>query len=270
MSVPSRRTVMAVPPAITVQWANGKAMARPGGTQERFTGHVGFISEIGRDSRFDDWMTARGVERLEVRHPRPSGPSEIKGYWNLGDTVRFFPLTEGPPAATVAACLRQIDATVAAGIGLHWRRGERSRMAVRGYLQVDGMVYLERPCQIAARSRLTDCLLAALVQHTRICETLDAIVDRERHPDPVGLFEVALLLGPGEEEEWGRTETATITPFVSVVPASGEMTRDDLVRYWRPAALMDAAARDWTRTQAWATEFSSPEDVVLDDSDEER
>jgi len=252
--LPQRNEIITIPTAITIQWGNGKTMARTSGTAQ-FTPYVGFHSEIGKDQEFDAWAHALGVGRIEIRHQRPSAPSEIKPHWDFGQEIQFFPLTSGPVAATVSACMRRLPEIADAGLALRWPRGERSRLAVRGYLAREGRVFLERPVQLTARSRLTDRLLDALARHTLVCEMLDGIIDRQRHPAKVVPYELALPLGPGAEEDWGATETATVTPFVCQHPQPDEVSRDTPRGRWRPADLVDAVSRDWPGTQAWAREL---------------
>jgi hypothetical protein len=252
--LPQRNEILTIPTAITIQWGNGNTMAR---TSESgpFAPYVGFHSEIGKDPAFDAWAHAAGAGRISIRHQRPSAPAEIKAHWDFGRELLVFPLTSGPVAATVSACMRRLPEMADAGLALRWPRGERSRLAVRGYLLRDSRVFLERPVQLSVRSRLTDRLLDALAAHTRVCEMLDGIIDRHRHPAKVACYELALPVGAGAEEDWGATETATVTPFVCQHPAPEAVSRDTPRGRWRPADLVDAVSRDWPGTQAWAREI---------------
>jgi len=126
--------------AMTIQWANGKNEARLTPGVGRFVSHVGWYAEVGRDDEFDRFVYQAGIPQMEIRHPRQGATAQIVRHWNLGERLRFFPLTSGPVATTVAASLsaRNVAATIEAGIGLRWGRGEgeRSKMAIRGYLQI--------------------------------------------------------------------------------------------------------------------------------------
>jgi len=252
-----RNRVRMVQDAMTVQWANGKNEGRLTPGQGRFVSHVGFYAEVGKDHEFDAAMEAAGISPMEIRHPRPGGPAQIVKHWNLGEQIRLFPITSGPVAPTVAGSLsqRNVAATVEAGIGIRWGRaeGERSKLGIRGYLQVGGAVY-PRPVQISVRSRMTDELLEALIDHVRVCEQADTLVDRAKHPDVVQLYEMALPLGAGKEEQWGTSETTTIVPLSSLHPHEVDLAY--LRSLWRPEALVEMALRDWPDVQAWAQEFS--------------
>ena len=259
-----RNRVRVVQDAMTIQWANGKNEARLTPGQGRFVSHVGFYAEVGKDYEFDAAMEAAAISQMEIRHPRPGGPAQVVRHWNLGEQVRLFPITSGPVAPTVAASLsqRNIAATVEAGIGIRWGRaeGERSKLAIRGYLFLAGagegaqaQLY-ERPVQISVRSRMTDELLEALIDHVRICEVADSLIDRSKHPDIVQLYELALPLGAGREEQWGKGETTTVFPLASLHPASVDLPY--LRSLWRPEPVVEMALRDWPDVQAWAQEFS--------------
>lgn len=247
-----RNTVRTAPEAVTLQYANGKPQARPAGVG-RFGPHVGFHIEAGRDEELDRAMHSLGIKRLEIKHQRPGG-AEIVQHWDLGERVRLYVITSGPVAPTAAQSLAGENAreTAAAGIGLRWADGERSKLAVRGYLDLLGPGFL---IQFATRSRMTDELLKALMDHGRVCEAADGLVDRTRHPELVTFHEVALPLGPGEEAEWGKGDTATVVPFVSLHPAevSAEYLREPGV--WRPDVVHAAALKAWEGVQHWAREY---------------
>lgn len=252
-----RNTVRQIQDAVTIQWANGKNEGRETIGQGRFVSHVGWYSEVGKDGEFDSWCEAQAVPQLEIRHPRQGAAAEVKRHWNLGETVRLFPITAGPVAPTVATSLsvRNHAATVEAGIGIRWAReaGARSKLGVRGYLTLGGQVFT-RPVQISVRSRMTDELLAALVDHVRVCEVADRLVDRTKHPDVVQCYEVALPLGAGAEESWGKGETTTVTPLASRHPADVDLAY--LRSAWRPDVLAEWVLPDWADVLAWAQEFS--------------
>lgn len=259
-----RNKIRQLADAMTIQWANGKNEARITPGSGRFVSHVGWYAEVGRDDEFDTFVERAGIPQMEIRHPRPGAPAQIVRHWNLGERLRFFPVTSGPVAPTVAASLsqRNIAATIEAGIGLRWGRGEgeRSKMAIRGYLQLtigeansDWVVY-PRAVQISVRSRMTDELLTALIDHVRVCEIADTLVDRVKHPDVIQCYELALPLGPGKEEQWGKGETTTVLPLASQHPERVDLPY--LRSLWRPDQVVDLALHDWPDIQAWAQEFS--------------
>lgn len=255
-----RNRVHVVTEAITLQYANGKSMARPVGGK-RFAPYIGFHIEIGRDDELDARLQAAQIGQIEIKHQRQGGVEVIR-HWELGETIRFYPVTSGPVAMTVAGSLgRNAAATAAAGIGLRWGSNDRSRMAVRGYLDLLVRLDLVRLVQLSVRSRMSDVLLTALLDHGRVCERADDLIDRVQHPEIVTFHELALPLGPGEEEEWGKGETTTVVPFRSLHPA--QIDRDYIHQHWRPATVHRAALRDWEGIQAWANDYTFQSDDRL-------
>lgn len=232
-----RNRVQVVTEAITLQYANGKSMARPIGGK-RFTPYIGFHIEVGRDDELDARLGIAGIPQIEIKHQRQGG-AEIVRHWALGETILFYPVTSGPVAQTVAGSLgRNAATTAAAGIGLRWGINDRSRMAVRGYLDLLVRVEMARLVQLSVRSRMSDVLLSVLLDHGRVCEAADHLIDRSSHPDLVTFHELALPLGPGEDQ----------------------IDRDYIQRIWRPESVHQAALRDWAGIQAWASEYALQND----------
>ncbi|MFQ3663670.1 MAG: hypothetical protein SNJ69_14920 [Chloroflexaceae bacterium] len=241
---------------VTLQYANGKSLARTSLGAGRFAPYIGFHVEAGRDADLDEAMRAARVAQIEIKHQRQGG-AEIVRHWGLGDQIRFYPVTSGPVASTVAGSLsgRNRQRTAEAGIGARWGQGERSRLAIRGYLDTLVRVGSLRLLQLSVRSRMTDVLLAALIDHGRVCEAADSLVDRARHPEVVTYHEIALPLGPGEEQEWGKGETASVVPFRSMHPVTIDV--EYLRGVWRPDSVHAAALRDWESIQLWAQEYAT-------------
>lgn len=254
--------------ALCLQWGNGKNVARRQG-EPRFSAHVGFFAQTGKDAAFDAWATAIGVPQIQIRHPRAGQAAEVVLHWDIGEDIRFFPLTAGPVASTVAASVsaRYKQATAEAGIALRWGTGSQSRMAVRGYLSTRGAVYAS-PVQLVARGLMTERLLAALVRHAEVCQAADAARQAAAGSgQPTGLWELALPLGAGEEEAWGRGQTTAVVPFVCKHPA--EIRAEYLASLRRPDELVQAAARDWAGVQQWALDYTfyMPQDEARAESE---
>ncbi|MGB9740051.1 MAG: hypothetical protein C0184_13980 [Chloroflexus aggregans] len=248
-----RNRVQSTSEAITLQYANGKSIARPVGGK-RFSPYIGFHIEVGRDDELDTRLRAAQIDQIEIKHQRQGG-AEIVRHWKLGETIRFYPITSGPVAQTVAGSLgRNAHATAAAGIGIRWGSNDRSRMAVRGHLDLLVQMEVMRLVQLSVRSRMSDVLLAALLDHGRVCESADHLIDRTKHPDIVTFHELALPLGPGEEEEWGKGETTTVVPFKSLHPS--QIDQDYIRQIWRPDAVHQAALNEWPGIQVWASEYA--------------
>jgi hypothetical protein len=261
-----RNKVRPVSDAAVLQYASGKTQARRPVGAGRFAAHVGFHIEAGRDGELDEAMRLAQVPLMEIKHQRPGGAEVVK-HWDLGETVKLYVVSSGPVAPTVAGSLAggNAHATAEAGIGLRWGMGERSKLAIRGYLRVLAEVGYLRLVQLSVRSRMTDELLRALVDHVRACEAADGLIDRGKHPEPVTLHELALPLGPGEETEWGKGDTATVTPLRSLHPEV--ISADYLTTVWRPAAVHAAAWREWEGLQHWAREYAVAADEPYYEAD---
>lgn len=251
-----RNKVRQAQDVITLQYANGKSIARQVGSSGRFTPYVGFHIEVGKDAEIDTALGTAKIVQIEIKHQRPGG-AEVIRHWGLGETVRLYPITSGPVAPTVAASLagKNAELTADAGIGIRWGENERSKLAVRGYLDILVRAGCLRLCQLSVRSRMTDELLKALIEHGRVCEAADNLVDRSKHPDVVCFHEIALPLGPGEEELWGKTDTTSVTPFHSTHPDT--IDAEYLRSVWRPDSVHTAALKDWEGIQFWAREYAA-------------
>lgn len=249
-----RNKVSTIASAAIVQWANGKTQYRAATGNGRFGALVGFHIEAGRDPELDALMRELSIPQIEIKHQRQGAQPVIVSHWFLGEELRFFPVTSGPVAPTVAGSLAGGNAreTIEAGIGLRWGQGERSKLAARGFSDLLGPDVL---IQLSVRSRMTDELLKALVDHVRVCEAADKLIDRARHPEVVALHEVTLPLGPGEEREFGKGDTSTVTPLVSQHPE--EITAEYLRSIWRSDAIHAAAFRAWDGIQSWAREYAA-------------
>lgn len=249
----------AIPEAVTLQWANGKSMARPVENDAgvgRFAGFVGFHIEVGKDAELDALLTAAKHAQVEIRHPRQGAAPDIVRHWALGETIFFLPITAGPPAPTIGGCLSNGFAkkTADAGVGLRWGANERSKLAVRGFVLSLWTAGYKRPVQLAVRSRMTDRLLAALLDHVRVAIAADNLVDRAKHPAVVSPAELWLPLGAGEEAEFGKGDTATVTPLVSLHEA--EITSEYLRSRWRTNEQYDATEAAWRGVQQWAADYA--------------
>lgn len=245
-----------VPDAVPLQWANGKTLARLAGTTDRFTSFVGFHIEVKRDTDLDAALEAAGVLQIEIKHQRQGG-AEIVRHWDLSPQIHFLPITAGPVADTVAASLSNGNGrrTADAGIGARWGQEEYSRYAVRGFVASVWKAGYRRPVQLGVRSRMTDRLHAAMLDHTRVAAAADNLVDRTRHPEIVSPAELWLPLGPDEEAEFGKGDTATVTPLKSLHP---EVIDAEYLRtIWRPEAVFNAACDAWKVTQRWAAEYQA-------------
>lgn len=240
--------------ASLLQWANGKTVARKSIGAGRFEPLVGWHIEFGKDADLDATLHAGHFDRIEIKH-QADGGSRIVQHWYFGEQIVFHPLTAGPPYETVAALVRDAAATAAAGLGVKWAQGERSRLAVRGYARpvLDAGYVL--PVQLSTRSRMTDVLLGALLSHFRACEAADDLIDRNKHPEPVAYHEIGLPLEAGEEAEWGKGDTATVIPFRSAHPAT--IDGPYLRTVWRPEHLHTQALRDWESVLAWAESYAT-------------
>lgn len=241
-------------PRPLIQYASGHTDYREREGTQRFLKLTGFHSEIGRDGRFDRACHSAGLQRIEIRHTAGREKSEIKPHWYFGNEISLFPIAGGPVAPTVSASLRNGNRrrSADAGIGVGWDDSGRSKLAVRGFLGAL-LPYVE-PVQLAVSSRMTDYLMAALVRHLEVAEIADGLVNREKHPEPVGFFELALPLGAASSEAaFGRHATSNVTPLVCLHPA--EIDCWYIRTIWRSAIVFAAAVERWGEVQAWAAEY---------------
>jgi hypothetical protein len=257
MSIGRNTARPATPESVTLQWANGKTVYRPQPGVGRFVPLVGFHIEVGKDEDLDHAAHKAGLPVIEIKHQRQGGAELVKHWLVAGeaDTLRFFTVTSGPVGLTMAGCLgRNAPATAEAGLGARWAEGERSKLAVRGYVEALAKAGYLRLVQLSTRSRMTDVLLACLLDHGRVCEAADGLVDRNRHPEVVTFHEIALPLGAGEPQDWGKGDTTEVTPFTCLHPE--QVTADYLRTVWRPDSVHATALRDWEGIQAWAQSYA--------------
>lgn len=272
--IPPRNTVRIVADAPILQYSSGHTQGRGVSTGGAFTAFVGFHSEQGKDSAFDAACKAANISAIDIRHQRQGG-SEVKRHWLFGETLLLYPLTAGPVAATVAASLANGNArrTREAGIGIRWGHGEKSRLAIRGILPALLGTGYSGIVQLAVRSRMSDRLLAALVTHTRVAELADNLVNREHHPDAVGLWELALPLGPGEEESWGKGDSASVVPLQATHPEPAAIDREYIRAIFVPMKSLARVAltSSWSDTLIWAEAYAAgettEEHVAIDDGE---
>lgn len=248
----ARNTPQSIQDCPILQYASGHTEARMEGLG-RFQGLVGFHLEANKDSALDAALSAAGVAQITIRHPRAGGQPVIVPHWSFGESLRLYPITAGPPATTISGCLRS-GATAEAGIGLSWQAGERSRMAVRALIMAADSPIL---IQLSVKSTMTDHLLAALLDHYRVCASADALIKRDQHPELVAFHELALPLIAGKEIPAGRGETAQIAPLRSDHPA--EISKAYITSCWRKNAVQDAALAAWPGIVAWAMGYRSGE-----------
>jgi hypothetical protein len=234
-----------------LQWHNGKTTAKAGGAQRFAEGFVGFTVEAGRWDEFDAQAHELSIPRVEIKHRRPGG-SEIKTHWDLGDALQVYPLTAGPTRATMFAATRAAqDMAERAGIVAVWDTDEQgrgySRLALWVLPTLAGLV-IPLPLVLTVRSRMTDHLFAALLDHcTRVCDQADALTGGETMP-----WHLALPLVAGPEADFGKGDTTTVTPIAS--GHQQELTAAGLEVLGLPAELVDLADNLADVAMAWAVD----------------
>lgn len=234
-----RNTINTIPDALTVQWANGKTHGkRP--DERRFTSFVGFHIEQGRDPEVDQLLASVGTSAVLLKHQRPAGSAEVL-HWDLGEHVIIYPVTSGPVAPTVAAASqRYVQDTAEAGIGLRWPKGEgeRSRLAVRGFLKLLTDAGCHRLVQLGVRSRMTDERYAALLDHIRVLEAADAIAGHDvLHTG----HHIGWPLTGGVEKAFGKGDTSDVIPIRS---GHREEVDAEYIKSLRSTPAIDQAALD--------------------------
>jgi len=251
-----RNQVQILPEIPTVQYASGKTLSRRVDGGGRFQSYVGFHMQCGRDATIDEIFHRIGLPMIEIKHQRP-GSVETVRHWDLGESIRLFPVTAGPVARTMAGCMRgaAYQQTIEAGIGIRWGEQERSRLAIRGFLDLLAQHHLVRLIQLTVRGRMTDRLLRALIDHGRVCEQADELIHRDQHPEPVMFHELALPLVAGDEETWGAHATVAVVPFRSAHPET--ITASDVRGLWRSRAVHEAALTEWPNILVWARSYAT-------------
>lgn len=280
------RPAALAPEALIVQFGNGRTLARPAGKPgHRFVPFIGFHVEIGRSRELDDLADralreyaaalesreghepeppAPGVTRIEMKHQRQGGAQSVE-HWSLGPRLELLPITEGPVALNVAQSLSngRARATANAGIGLRWPDGERSQLALRGYIRALAAIGFTGLAQLGVRGHQTDYLFAALLDHVRAAEAADGLIDRSKHPGPVALAELWLPLEAGDDADVGKRESTTIATIRSGHPA--EIGADYLKSIWRTAQIYGLAVGAWPAVKAWALDYQKNGDGAAGD-----
>lgn len=249
LEFPDRRETLPDAPDVPIlQWANGRTS---GCSEERgrYAPLVGWHIEAERDDGLDLILDEAGFQTVYIKHQRP-GSVEIKRHWYLGEKIVVYPLTLGPTAETISGCLQHRDEMIDRGLGIAWPTGERSKFAVRVFLLIGTTPVL---VQLAARSNMTDKLLAALRDHGRVVKAADALVDRTKHPKVVAYHEIGLPLVAGRQETFGKKESTDVIPFISVHPDG--IDRDYIGSRWRPQAVHAAAVKAWPGIVDWAAGY---------------
>lgn len=247
-----------------LQWANGRTVVQSHDHAGTFESFVGWHIEVGQHAIVDEVAQRAAIPIVHIRHQRQGGEgAAVVRHWSLGPHIRLFPLTRGPVVDRMAAAAREdARADIAdSGMVMRWDSQsddltDRSYLAVRGYVQFQApdqtWVIIPTLVQVTVRSRMTDAFLAALVDHLRVCEQADAFLKPDRRTEPIAMYEIALPLEPGEEEVWGKRQTAPVIPMRSARPQT--ITRAYLQAMWRPKYVAEAALRDWDAVRAWAAE----------------
>lgn len=225
-----------------LQWHNGKTTAR--NAAGRYAeGFVGFTVEAGRSEEFDAAAGELAVKRVQIKHRREGGFEE-KWHWSLGELTEVYPLTPGPLTTTVAAATRQPETSARNAALLATWGDDGSRLSLWCLPSFGGLIH-PIPVILSVRSRMTDRLYEALLDHLRICEQADALAGRTVMP-----WELALPLGPGEQADFGKAQQTTVTPLVSRHPAT--LTNEALADLALPTEMTDYAAQLVDDAAAWA------------------
>jgi len=241
--------------APVLQYANLKTVHRTTIGNGRFTPLVGFHIEVGKNEEVDRAFHDLKVQVIEIKHQRPGG-SEIIRHWFLGERIAIYPVTSGPVAKTMTACMsgKNRQLMIEAGLGVRWPKGEKSSLSMRVYLKklTDVGVYVL--FLMSVRSKMTDVLLGILDQHATICEALDTEEYKLLFPD------FALPLGAGDEEDWGKGETTTVVPFKCLHPEPGKLTEKYIDAGWRSDQVAAEVVEHWPEVVTWAEIYSTVED----------
>lgn len=230
-----------------LQWANGITKVRDGRSTRN---HVGFHIERGKWHDLDDALDEVQHPVIAIQHQRDKG-TEVVEHWDLGEKIRFLPITSGPVDGTVRNCIRRAHEMAEAGLGVRWV--EHSQFAVRGFVDVLWNADITTVVQLSTKSNMTDYLLGALINHTRAAVAADELV-RAKNPDAiVSPADLWLPLGAGPEVAFGREKATMVYPIVSL--HIEDFPTDHLRSCWRKKEVAEAVLKHWPQVQAWAREF---------------
>ena len=241
---------------VSLQWSNGKTMARTT-PSARFGQFIGWTIEVGKNKDLDSILDEIAFPKVEIKHQR-QGSYEIKSHWSFGEDISILPITSGPVSFSMRECLSRKNKPLMAqaGIGVRWTQGERSKLVFRCFVRPLWDVGFEKFAQVSAKSNMTDKLIAALADHTRVSQAADAFVKDGVIVSPADLW---LPLGAGEEDEFGKGEVASVFPMISKHPA--EPNKEYFKSIWRTTEQRDAVLNVWRETQEWAAAFAEEPEV---------
>lgn len=258
----------------TISFGNGmmKAASAKNGVYADHTDYSGFYIECGKNADLDDALKAAGFAVIESEHPNDHGQLTYKKQWDLGRNLDLYPITSGVPAKTVRLCLspRNQRKLTASGIGLGWYtisdgRNKGKSQSVFGVIcyiaPLVAVGYVE-PIKFGVRGMMTDYVVPALADHTRVAKFADTIVDRDKHPETVGLWEIRWSIGRGEKKvpfKGKNGASSLVYPVISKHP--NELHRDYIVDMYLQGdarkMIMDRLESDWNMVQDWAAQFNA-------------
>ena len=241
---------------IVIQWSNGKALAR---TEKngRFVSFVGWSFEIGKNTDLDSALAEVACPQIEIKHQRPGG-SQIVRHWSFGEEMFILPITTGPVSFSMRECLTRHNRPLMAeaGLGIRWTQGEKSKLALRCIAKPLWNAGIRKIVQVSVKSLMTDKLIEALLDHTRIATAADAFAKKGVIVSPADLW---LPLGAGEEEEFGKGDTAPVIPMISLHPETPDA--DYFKSIWRANDQAELVLSEWSNTQEWAASFAEEPEV---------
>ena len=255
----------------SVSWGNGLVKAKTATSGGDYVDFSGFFAEAGDSSEFDAAMKLAGFETMETEHPNDGGVPTYKSHWNLGRELAVLPITMGVPGATSRICLNERNRPRLgdSGIGLAWVT-RQTRSGVKPQTVFSVIAYIPKlisvgyttPIRLSAKGMMTEYLIQALADHTRLAKFADNIVDRQKHPETIGLWEIEWRVGRGEKKVpfTGRNGASSLVfPVVSLHPR--ELTKDYVMKHYIKgdvrAAIVERLEDDWSAVQDWARGFNA-------------
>ena len=239
-------------------YSGGNMLARESGSRKPSSGFFGFWANYGTDEMFDKACQGFG-ELIDVSHMG----GVIEKHWGFPFPLTVYPLILGVPAIKTRECLNRAERAASWGVKVRWIESDDGVGKGKSYVGIHIYVkeFLDRgyssPLVLSVKSRMTDHLLSALGLHLDVAKVADTILDRTKHPQKIGLWELGMPLLCGEQQLFGKDQTTTVAPIVSGHPL--DKTQWDKAYFHEiylsgenRKSILERIKEDWQSVQEWA------------------
>jgi hypothetical protein len=228
---PDARRPIDRPASPCLQWATGLP------TKDKAI-YAGWLIEAGRDADLDDAMGMTDFAPVTIKH----GSGNLVTHWAM-PIASLFVVCDGVQTIT-----EMRDTPDRYGIAFGWRTvgangpgsgngRQQSVLRARVFVQELLSVGYDRPLILSLKSTLTGDLLACLIRHYTVLDSINPI-RKTAGKDPIAVpyYAVALRLGAGDEVQRGSGGASKeITPMVEIGPRD----REYVLKHW--------CKRDWVQ-----------------------